>query len=318
MNRGCPTALLSLLGVAAQGAVAQSLPNVGACISRLDAQVDIGYDRIAARCPDLVRQIEQGSWSAWLPRGWKEPGNDLSAGGLKELRELAGSEITAPTPAHTLDVGKLNRVLAELGHPGATDESGWSRFKAWLRSILEPREPAPADNWFTKMVSHVGFTQSLLEVLSYAALAAVVVLAGIIVLNELRNAGLLRKPPPGARKRRGTPARVPDVEGGWSDIAGASSLDKPRLLLKLIVARLSGLGLLPPSGALTVRELARAARLGDAEDRSRLTDLAVAAERVRFSAREVPVASLEASVSRGHELLVRLDAGAAPGAGVHS
>ncbi|MEJ5755965.1 hypothetical protein, partial [Salmonella enterica] len=61
------------------------LPDVDSCVRVLDPQLDIGYDRIAARCPDLARELEHGAWSSWLPRGWKESGNDLSAGGLKEF-----------------------------------------------------------------------------------------------------------------------------------------------------------------------------------------------------------------------------------------
>src|SRR5262249_22447661 len=66
--------------------VSQAIPNIDACVARLDPQLDIGYDRIAARCPDLMRQLETGAWAPWLPRGWKEPGNDLSVGSLKEFR----------------------------------------------------------------------------------------------------------------------------------------------------------------------------------------------------------------------------------------
>src|SRR3569833_3488934 len=72
-----------------------AIPNGDACVARLDPQLDIGYDRIAARCPELMRQLEAGAWAPWLPRGWKESGNDLSAGSLKELRELVTRESNA-------------------------------------------------------------------------------------------------------------------------------------------------------------------------------------------------------------------------------
>src|SRR4051812_45744955 len=69
-----------------------AMVNIDACVARLEPQLDIGYDRIAARCPDLMRELEAGAWAPWLPRGWKESGNDLSAGSLKELRELVTRE----------------------------------------------------------------------------------------------------------------------------------------------------------------------------------------------------------------------------------
>jgi Domain of unknown function (DUF4129) len=96
-------------------------------------------------------------------------------------------------------------------------------------------------------------------------------------------------------------------EKAWSDIEPAPLLEKPRLLLELIVRRLAELGLLPPAGALTVRELARVARLPEADDRTRLSELAGTAERVRYSARAIEPTALEESIAHGRELLERLD-----------
>jgi Domain of unknown function (DUF4129) len=90
----------------------------------------------------------------------------------------------------------------------------------------------------------------------------------------------------------------------------ASLVDKPRLLLELIVRRLSDRGFLPPAGALTVRELTRAARLPEPDDRIRLSDLAMAAERVRYSGHDPGAERLDESIARGRELLDRIDAGA--------
>jgi hypothetical protein len=78
-------------------------------------------------------------------------------------------------------------------------------------------------------------------------------------------------------------------------------------LLELIVRRLSDRGALPPSGALTVRELTRAAQLPDPEDRSRLADLALAAERARYSGAEAQATVFDAPIAHGRELLERLE-----------
>ncbi|HEV2285859.1 MAG TPA: DUF4129 domain-containing protein, partial [Steroidobacteraceae bacterium] len=60
---------------------------------------------------------------------------------------------------------------------------------------------------------------------------------------------------------------------------------------------------LPPARALTVRELLRAAHLGDAGDRARLADLAQVCERLRFSGRPLPPETLAGALARGRELL---------------
>jgi Domain of unknown function (DUF4129) len=281
------------------------VPDVEACIHRLDPQLDIGYDRIAQRCPDLVRQMDSGAWAAWLPRGWKETGNDLSAGSLREFRELVARESAATAASRAPDVLRLRTILTSVA--GTGEESGWSRFESWLRSILERREQPVDESWFSRMVSHVGVSQSVIRLITYAALCLVVVLALVIVANEIRNAGVFSKQPRPARKRLGI-ATVDASNRAWGNIERAPSEDRPRLLLELIVRRLSERGLLPPAGALTVRELARAVRLPEADDRSRFATLALLAERVRFASRDSRPVDADESLTRGRELLDRLNA----------
>ncbi len=280
---------------------------IDACISRLDPQLDIGYDRIAARCPELVKQLDHGAWAPWLPRGWKESGNDLSAGGLKEFRELVIRESAAATPApRAPDAQRIRSILDELA--GTHSAGWWSRFKSWLRSILETREQSTDESWFSRLVSHLGVSQSLRQVIAYCALAAVILLAAFIVANELRAAGLLRRRGAAALSRQ-VPSAIGAQALSWADIERASLGDKPRLLLELVVSRLTDRGYLPPAGALTVRELTQAVQLPEPDDRTRLSDLALAAERVRFSAQDPQSPErLDESISRGRELLDRLDA----------
>jgi Domain of unknown function (DUF4129) len=303
---GC-ACVIALWLVTSSSRAAQPLPDLGTCLHKLDPQVDIGYERIAARCPELMRELEKGPWAAWLPRGWKEPGNDLSAGSLTELRELIGREAAAQTGTRAPQVGRLKGILG--GMDVSSSGSGWwARFKAWLRSILEsPEQPTP-ESWFSRMVSRVGSSQSVIELSVYSALAAVVGLAGFIVVNEMRAAGLLGRRVASLRVARGK-ANVRPSQGGWAEIESAPLTERPRLLLETILKRLSEQGYLPPPAALTVRELTEAVRLPDRNDRARLADLAAVTERVRYSEHEIARAGLEEPVARGRELLERLDAG---------
>ena len=43
------------------------LDRLDACIGRLDQQLDVGYERIAARCPELAPALAQSPWAPWLP-----------------------------------------------------------------------------------------------------------------------------------------------------------------------------------------------------------------------------------------------------------
>jgi hypothetical protein len=311
-GRGRPVGLTALLilmtsAVVPTAAAQDALGTIDSCIARLNTDIDIGYERIAARCPELVRRLDDSGWSAWLPRDWKRPGNDLSAGSLRELRVLVARELATQATARTPRVEQLRGVLAGLDHTGRHDGSGWwARTKAWVRDVFERREQTANDGWLTRLVAQIGLSQAVIELVSYAALTLVVVLAGLIVSNELRSSGVFAR-----RGRQAAPlALATSRRNGltWSDIERAAFRHRPRLLLELIAARLTEESCLPPAGGLTVRELARAARLPDERDRERLAELALASERVRFSDVEVPADNIEAAVEGGRKLLERIAA----------
>src|SRR5260370_22333931 len=118
MRRRCLNALVACALINGSAGVegAVGAPDINTCVSRLDPQLDIGYDRIAARCPDLMRQLDGGAWAPWLPRGWQEAGNDLSAGGLREFRQLVDRESGAGDMTATVspDVRNLQPILTAL------------------------------------------------------------------------------------------------------------------------------------------------------------------------------------------------------------
>ena len=298
------TALMPTPPASAQDA---ALGAIDSCIRKLDPDIDIGYERIAARCPDLVRRLQASGWAAWLPPDWRQPGNDLSAGGLRGLREL----LTRPPTlrARALSVASLPGVLAALAQANPDRNGWWARTKERLRGIFERREQAQDDSWLTRLIGQNGLAQTVLELASYAALALVVMLAGVIVANELRVSGVLGGLRVRLARRRAAPTVSPRHDApSWDAVPPRQ---RPRLLLELIVARLTEENRLPPARGLTARELTRAALLADERDRERLAELARLSERVRFSNAEVPSDTLAAAIEAGRSLLERL----APGRG---
>jgi hypothetical protein len=288
---------------------------IDSCIGRLNPETDIGYERVAARCPDLARRLEEAGLSAWLPRDWKKPGNDLSSGGLRELGNLLARQdrdnAASPARAHQLDVSHLPAILAGSAGGDAVEGRGWwARTKAWLRDMFEHREEED-DSWFSRVVGQNGLSQAVIELVSYAALALVVVLAVVIVANELRLEGVL-----GRLWRRYVPRRRTAVPVGaerqrvtvlsWEEVHKAAPAQQPRILLELIASRLTEEGRLPQSRGLTVRELTHLARLPDEADRRRLAELARLSERVRFSNEPVPDSAVGAVLEDALLLLERI------------
>ena len=292
---------------------------IDACTPRLDAQVDVGYERVAARCPDLARALERSGVEQWLPQGWKETRNNLSAGSLNELRSVVERELATQAPSHKPRVERLNEVLVSLGDQHRQGSGTWLRFKKWLHDLVDRRERAENEDWFDRMVSRVGISDALVEIVTYVALGAMVVLALTVVLNELKAAGLL-----GRRARSATDAdaenllsvrAVPTV----GDIERAPMIERPRMLLELIAFKLTAMKRLPPAGAMTVRELSGSVQLEAEQDRQRLTNLASTAERARYAEGGVPAELLDSAYEQGRELLgsveqLRAPAPAAEGA----
>jgi uncharacterized protein DUF4129 len=294
--------LALLLALAAAPALARDAASaLDACIAQLPPGLEPGYERIAARCPELAPALAQSPWAAWLPRDWDKEGNNLSAAGLEELRALLAREsrrgpgADVPQPAH------LAAVLAALAPAPHGQRTWWQRFKGWLREMLSVRESSARPGWFARVLDALRSRAALARILSLGALAAVALLAGTMVASELRAAGLLRS---GSRPRvAGGGAMSGAAAADLTAIEAASPAERPRLLLELIAVRLAELERLPPARALTVRELLRAARLADASDRARLADLAQLSEQLRFSGRAPPEATLAAALARGRELL---------------
>ena len=301
-------ALLALLLAAALVPCAQAraaLEAIDDCVARLDTELDVGYARIAARCPDLTAALGASSFAPWLPADWKRPDNQLSAAGLSELRaqlvrESGGGDNRRPAPRSE----RVASVLASVTHGDAASIGWWQRFKDWLRRILTTRAQTDS-GWLRRWLAGIELSRSATRLITWASFAIVVALAAGIVTNELRIAGVLR----GRRAR--SQARSADVSRGGSaaaleEIERAAPEQQPALLLELIAARLAALQRLPPARALTARELERQARLPEESGRARLAELVTVCERVRFSGAAVSSASLTAAVRGGRALLAAL------------
>jgi hypothetical protein len=304
-------ALLCVLAAAPAAAAHDALAALDACIARLDPELDVGYAKIAARCPDLGPALAQSPWAAWLPGGWQQADDGLSADGLRQMRTLIVRESGRAAPAREPAVSSLAAVLASLAPSPQAQSGWWERFKAWLRAILTPPPEAARAGWLERLLGTLTVPHALAGLVSVAALAALALLVLLIVVSELRAAGVTPAWARRAARAGAVGAARPGERAGWPLIERADPAQRPRLLLELIAARLASLERLPPARALTLRELQRAARLPDPADRARLAALAAACERLSFAAQRPRTADLTAALAGGRELLAALESTAA-------
>jgi hypothetical protein len=288
----------TLTGAARAGP--DALAAIDACTDKLN-----DYDRIAARCPELLKTLEASAWSAWLPPGWHDQYDDMSASSLASLRVEVARELALRASARAPQLPLLRPILVDLAARHARPPgTWWERLRRWLRSLVEP-EPADEGSWFERFGGHVALSQTLLRFIAYVTLALVLALAALIVFAEWRATGASRGRAARARADAAPHAALEEPRG-WLDVERAPAAERPRVLLGLILARLIAARRLPPAGALTVRQLARTVVLNDAADRERLAELACAAELLRYSLRPPSAEALARALRLGRELLERL------------
>jgi hypothetical protein len=285
---------------------ADALSELDACTLRLEPEFDVGFARIAARCPELARDIQTSDWAAWLPQGWNAADNSLSAPSLAALHMLVVRERGLRSSKKKLDVAQLRPILAQLAAPDRRPRGWWARFQNWLREVLARSERDQGTSDFGRVIGRISLSQALLEVVSYGTLALVVLLAAYIVVSEWRAAGIRKRPLRAAAAVAAATHARPLLS--WDVIERAALSERPRMLLQLLAARLTAARRLPAAAALTARELVRSAQLRDTEDQERLAEVAAASERLLFSDEAPEPASLTAVVRRGRELLERLNA----------
>jgi hypothetical protein len=272
--------------------------SLDACIAALDS-LDIGYERIAERCPGLTSALEASDEALWLPADWKRPGNELSAAGLAQLRVLLMRERAVARGARRADVAQLPVVLAQLG-PVEPPSSWRTRLAGWLRG----REPPSATSGrVSGLVDWIGPGGSPPAALTHLLLALAVVLAVLLAGRELLLAGGLRRfELHGWRIARHRPAPAAQAQAGR---LAAPLGERPALLLVAITARLREEGRVPAPQALTARELAALARLPPVQ-REQLASLGQVAEQLRFAPVPPAGGQITAALEQGQQLLASL------------
>jgi hypothetical protein len=303
MRRRAGRLLPLLLAIPAAHA-SDPLQAIDDCLAHVDGPADVGYERIAARCPELTPALSASAVAAWLPPDWKQPGNALSSRSLGDLRAVLARELSSHETRPAPDAEHVAAVLAAVTESESLRGSWWARLKAWLHEAMIPRQQSGGDTWMRRWASGLSLPQAVRRLIGWAALMLVVGTAVSVVVNELKVAGALA--PRGGRRRTAVAAHHSDLSLGA--IESAEEGAQPGLLLEFIAARLTAEQRLPAARALTVGELWRRARLPDEHAREQLAELAGVCEQVRFSGAPVASATLSTAVLSGRRVLAALDA----------
>ncbi len=270
------------------------------CQYRLQT-IEMGSDAEAwasEHCPELAAALAADSFDPPLANFWLD---DWSLYDVEALASIAQA-YERPGAARPLHRATLDDVLAQLPDEQRPETlSLWDRIGEWLRSKFG-REAQAGSGLLERWLSQLKVPDSFWVWVGYISTGLIVIAAIAIVINELRQAGLLK------RKQ----ARPDDTPAGIA--AGANSaneaelqLTKSSLLLERILSRLRGENPAPFRAALTHRELIHGANTLPEDQRPKLVRLIQSAERMVYGNWAPSSAELEPVILDGEQLLAELE-----------
>lgn len=300
---GSCRALIALLGIGV--AVGAPLDDLKDCAERV-APTQIGLRALETTCPRLGATLSQLEIDPWLATAWQDR---LDVKQLADLASLLGRyEGAVPSPA--LDTAALPEILKTLRQTQAPAANPlWQAFKAWVSDWLS-RLDSRLGSWVDRLLDRVGSTVSAVNVLLYGLIGLVLIAAAVVVVSEMRAAGLLRRP--GARAPRRKQAPDMPAPALHSPVIEALPIyERPSQLLRLLVRRLVETGRIDRERSLTHDELVARGIFDNAEQRAAFRAVAGDAARILYGAQRPPASELEPALAEGRALLSQI--GALPG-----
>jgi hypothetical protein len=302
-------AVCTLACVATGTVCAQVLPaGTAECLERIDRQtLPTDGDRpepplLGEVCPEIVDDINDGIWGQALARGLAE---DLSGAAFVTLTDVV-AEYDSARAAIAISPATLDAALAETATlVPPTELSIWERAMQWLQERLgrAPDDGASGfERWLAQWLEDFSVSERWLTV-ALALIGIVLVIAtALIVVNELRAAGLLvRRTPRGAAADDGAAlgAELPRVRT-IDDLRRAPLSRQPALLLALVLELLRQRSPIPHSA--THRELLARTDLRT-EQRATFATVVGAAERATFGGWQPAPTELTELLAGGESLI---------------
>jgi hypothetical protein len=286
------------------GAGAAALDVVDACAAQAAADIR-GIVALEAVCPGVEAALREMGVIANLPGGWRE---SLDRNALHDLGALAHRYLDMPAQTGP-DQRGLRAILDALAREQVDPpKSWWDAAKDWLRSWFDNRDDSAAP-WLERFLDRLALSADLFKAIAYVLLCMVVVAAVLLVINELRIAGVLSRRKPRTMAIDGAVAARSDaVAQGLADLDAASLSDQPAILLRLLVARMLANGALPEARNLTHQELVTSATFADGKHRVPFARVSQLAERVLYGGGTTDANDARAVVADGRSLLLQLQA----------
>ncbi|MGA2778935.1 MAG: hypothetical protein ABSF94_15370 [Steroidobacteraceae bacterium] len=262
-----------------------------------------GLDVLANDCPQLSVALSQLGAAQWLAKDWARA---LDRRQLDDLGFLIERYHGVP-PQGPIDASTLPDILKGLRQAELpANNSRWEAFKTWASSWLS-RLDRSLGAWLERWLSRIGSATSFADLLLYGLVGIVLIAAAVVVVNELRAAGLLRRSRIRAAPCSGDPD-APIADAPPPAIGDLPLYERPAQLLRLLVRRLTEAGRLDRERALTHDELVARGVFDGVEQRAAFGAVANIAARILYGAQRPPAMEVEPVLAQGSALLAQIAA----------
>ena len=230
---------------------------------------------------------------------------DALSAAQQRVLDTTLAEYAQPRQETALDVERIKTIVADMHWASPPPDGVLKRLWRWFKRQLQAQE-VEADwlGWFEKWLRNLTMMpQSVAEWISRIAIAAMMVIVLVLIVNEVRRGSWRR-----ARTRRASALSAPSESQPeesaltWQAVASLPLQDRPGAILRLVLATLTAQGILATRSGHTHRQIAaEAVRSGAAGEP--LAQLAKMAERARFDSRRLDAADGERALTLGHSIV---------------
>jgi hypothetical protein len=262
-----------------------------------------GVKALEAVCPGLQDALAQAGFDKILIEGWQEKMNTHALADLSGLAQYYGR-----SQWHAPDTASLSKALESLQEQAPKNSSWWQSLKTWVKNWLARSDSALA-SWLNRLLDRwsasTDVSATFLKMVTYCLTVLVVIAAVVIVVREIRAAGVGRR----ARRRAGpdsSSAVAPETDLELGLVAGGGAADALAVLLRALVRRLLELGRLRADRSLTHRELVLRSVFESEEQRAAFAAVAFGAEANFYGPGDGSAASSDDVKRRGEVLLAQL------------
>jgi hypothetical protein len=260
-----------------------------------------GLKDLGAACPKLSDALGDLGLDALLYEGWQR---DLNVHALQDAIELSERYATSnwqPAP-NTAELPAILQSLQDQQAPRAM--SWWHSLKNWLQEWLAHSDSAVA-NWLKGLLDRwlggAEISTGFLQIFIYVVAALTVVAAIVVIVGELRAAGVGRRfrksqPPAKARGPLNNPIEAMET----------AAQTGPAELLRMLIRRLLQTGRLRAERSLTHRELIARSAFDSDSQRSAFAAVAETAEAILYGSVSASPERVAQVTRQGQDLLTQL------------